>query len=401
MRSLPRRVLLELLGLLLRMGLPRSNTAGSIQRLLVIKPDHAGDMLLLTPALRRLRELLADTHVTVLAGPWAAGLLDGSRFVDQVQTCRFPGFTRQPKQSLFAPYWTLLRMALLVRQGQYDAALIARDDHWWGALLAACAGIPHRIGYAAPLVKPFLTTALAYDPGMHVTAQSLALVDTLQRQIGSPVLGAARSGASLRPPDAPPTDLPLGEEVSGWARSRLQSALPGHGLVAIHPGAGGAAKLWPIARWCAVGRALEARGWQVVVTGGPTEVEMVNVLASSLQWPLVVTDAPSLQHLGAIFARCALVLGVDSGPLHVAVAVGLPTVALFGPGDPRRFGPWGDPARQHIVRSGLWCSPCGVLDRCPRGTTPSECMVTIGVQDVLAVVDGLLPERPTNASLGK
>jgi heptosyltransferase-2/heptosyltransferase-3 len=70
----------------------------------------------------------------------------------------------------------------------------------------------------------------------------------------------------------------------------------------------------------------------------------------------------SVAQLAALFARCALVLGPDSGPLHLAVAMGRPTVHLYGPADANRFGPWGPPARHRVVASPLACAPCGIFD---------------------------------------
>ena len=83
-------------------------------------------------------------------------------------------------------------------------------------------------------------------------------------------------------------------------------------------------------------------------------------------------------------------IGVDSGPLHLAAAVGARSLHLYGPGDHRRFGPWGDAERHVVLRAGLWCSPCGVFSACPRGTAPSECMEATGVATVLAAAQRLL-----------
>ncbi|HSH83013.1 MAG TPA: glycosyltransferase family 9 protein, partial [Herpetosiphonaceae bacterium] len=95
------------------------------------------------------------------------------------------------------------------------------------------------------------------------------------------------------------------------------------------------------------------------------------------------------------YRRCALVAGVDSGPLHLAAAAGARTVTLYGPVDHRRFRSWSPEERHIVVRSGLWCSPCGAVEGCPRGTSPSECMTTIGVSQVLAAVELSRLERTT------
>src|SRR5205085_5549472 len=103
--------------------------------------------------------------------------------------------------SVVVPYLTLLRYALLLRAGNYDLAIVGRDDHWWGAALALLAGVPCRIGYAVPECRPFLTTALPWNPHDHVTAQGLALIDTIGPHPPSPSPAAAGAGEQV--------DLPI------------------------------------------------------------------------------------------------------------------------------------------------------------------------------------------------
>jgi heptosyltransferase-2/heptosyltransferase-3 len=352
-----------------------------IRRVVVIKPDHLGDVLLLTPALRRLRAALPDAHISLLIGPWSADAVRGNPDIDAVLFCAFPGFTRRPKPGLLQPYGLLLRTAWLLRAGNYDLALIARDDHWWGALLALLAGIPRRIGHAAPETAALLTEALPYDPGAHVTVQSLDLVGRLSGEERETAIGMPMMRAPIIPED------------EAWAATWLAAHGAEHDrLVAIHPGAGGPAKLWIAARWAMLADALAAQGYRVLLTGGPGERDLIEEIRQRLAAPaLVLAGAATLGQLAALYRRCGLVLGVDSGPMHLATAAGVRTVVLFGPVDHHRFAPWGPPERHTIVRSGLWCSPCGVIEACPRGTCPSECMTTITVAQVLATLEPSTP----------
>ncbi len=350
---------------------------GAARRVLVIKPDHLGDVLLLTPALRLLRQHQPELHITLLIGPWSQVAVGHNPAIDTIVTCAFPGFTRADKPGLLQPYRLLLKTALLLRAGRYDAALIARDDHWWGALLATLSGIPQRIGYALPETTPFLTTALPHSFKTHVAVQNIGLVTAFTGQPATAQPGMV---------------APIGEPDRAWAAQWLarHGLTTDTGIVALHPGAGGTAKLWIAARWSQIADALLERGLTVVVTGGNGERDLVMAVADGMaRPPLTLVGETTIGQLAALYARCALVLGVDSGPLHLAVAAGAPTIALFGPGDHQRFGPWGDPQRQVVLRSGLWCSPCGVLDVCPRGTAPSECMALIGTPEVLAAIDRL------------
>src|SRR4051812_19245932 len=201
---------------------------------LYIKPDHLGDLLLATPVLAALRQRLPNARVTALVGPWSRMVLQRNPDVDVLLTCPFPGFERRPVDegrttkdegraigqalssfvfrlsSLVNPYLTLIRYALLLRAGGYDLAIVGRDDHWWGAALALLAGVPFRIGYAVPECRPFLTTALPWNPRDHVTAQGLALVDAVETSPHSPAPAAAGAGELVqlaRNPD-PPSPIP-------------------------------------------------------------------------------------------------------------------------------------------------------------------------------------------------
>jgi heptosyltransferase-2/heptosyltransferase-3 len=291
------------------------------------------------------------------------------------------------------PYLTLLRYAVLLRAGRYDVAIVGRDDHWWGAALALLAGVPVRVGFAVPECRPFLSIALPWDPRDHVTAQGLALVDVASKQTS----GQADKQTQETRSEAGPHVSPLTSRVSpaarfdpapadmawadGWLRERGLADEP---LVVLHPGTGGPAKLWPAARWALVANALARDGARVVLTGGPGEEALVAEVSGAMEAPpLTLAGKTSVGQLAALLRRSALVLGVDSGPLHLAAAQGVPSIHLYGPGDAGRFGPWGNPARHVVVREELWCSPCGVFSACPRGLALPECMQRIAVARVV------------------
>lgn len=375
-----------------------------VRRVLYIKPDHLGDMLLATPVLAALRQRFPEARITALVGPWARMALERNPNVDVLATCPFPGFERTKDErrttkaaqfwlssfvvrlwSLLTPYVLLLRYAALLRATRYDLAIIGRDDHWWGAALALLAGVPQRVGYAVPECRPFLSNALPWNPNEHVTRQGLALVDrsnagTLERWSVE-----ASNAAPLRPAlfVPAPADVAWAEE---WHAAHLA---PGEKLVIIHPGTGGAAKHWLDERWSEVAdRLLKEPKTRGVLTGGPgEEARVARIRANMLRGALNLAGQTSVGQLAALMARAALVMGVDSGPLHLAAAVGARTIHLYGPGDERRFGPWGDPATHTVVHTELWCRPCGVFSACPRGLAIPECMerISVGTLERLSV----------------
>ena len=345
---------------------PTHRPAAPPARVLVIRPDDLGDVVLATPALARLRAALPAAHLAVAVGPWALETLRHGTAHDAALAIPFTGTSRMTKGSLLAPYALLLRQARRLRAERYDVALILRPDHWWGALLAWASGIPRRVGYAVPEVAPFCTETLPPAEGLHASAQSLALVDALLGQAGPMTPAAAPLVFQVSPDEVARADA-------------LLAGLPPDGpLVAMTPGAGGPIKQWRTERWAAVAAALAAEpGARVALTGSPNEVDLTAPIAAVLPAGrgLDLTGQTDLGTLAALFARCDLVLGVDSGALHIATAVAPRTLRLYGPSDHLTYGPWGDPARHRLLRAGLRCHLCHHLDRTT--VCPPDCMGAI------------------------
>ena len=395
-----RRALLRLAGLLLnpppalRIPHPAPTTHGPL-RILLIRPDHLGDVLLTTPAFARLRQVQPEARLTALVGPWAEAVARRNPHLDEVLTLPFPGFTRQPAVSLVAPYRQVWQAARWLRQYRFDAAIVLRVDHWWGGLLAALAGIPQRVGYAAPDVAPFLTHALPYQPLEHVTRQSLVLVEEVGR------LGRLGSAPGEWEPGQPPTEFPLRDEERAAAQAWLRARGVGNNerLVAVHPGAGAAVKLWTAAGWAQVADALAGER-RVVLTGSAAEAPLTAEVARLMRRPaLDAAGATDLPLLAALLARCDLALGPDAGALHLATAVGTPTVRLYGPVNPRQFGPWGDPQfhRVVVVDPPLACQFCERLDY-PASELPLHpCVRWIQPSAVLAAAHAVLFQTTTSA----
>ena len=360
-----------------RYARPRS-AASEPRSVLLIRPDHLGDMLFATPSFRLLREAWPQARITLLVGPWSQAVVADNPDVDELLICRFPGFERQPKSSAAAPY-RLLRATARELAGRFDAALVLRFDHWWGAWLTAAAGIPRRIGYDRPEMRPFLTDALPYSSQRHEVEQNATLVAALT-------------------PDATARPGPLRFAVSEPARARAADWLRARGsadgrpLVAIHPGAGAAVKQWPAAAWVEVAARLTAEfDARILLTGGESERPITAAIAAALpQPPLDASGHTNLDQLAALLECCALALGSDSGPLHLAVAVGAPTVHLYGPVSATKFGPWSDSDRHIVLKTNWACSPCDRLDWPAAELAQHACMATIAPDDVVRAAGGVL-----------
>src|SRR5450432_2371453 len=204
-------------------------------RILIIRPDHLGDLILTTPVLNALKEHAPDAHITMMVGPWSREIVARHPAIDAILTCPFPGFQRAPQKPL-APYLLLFQIARQLRNAHYDLAINLRPDFWWGTALIYLAGIPHRVGYATQPGAPFLTHKLAVSEPEHATVSNLRLAST-----GLLTLGYKKLDEPYTPERYPLHFVPTQEERN-WINEQLAAngittKMP---VVVIHPGTGAA-----------------------------------------------------------------------------------------------------------------------------------------------------------------
>ena len=340
-------------------------------RVLVIRPDHLGDALLMTPALQFVKRERPETELHVICGAWAAELLTRFDEVDIVLTLDFPGFQRQGRSPKGNPYTHALNSARMLRRIGYDSALIMRPDHWWGAMLAFLAGIRERIGYDNASVAPFLTGRLPHKHE-HAVLQNLHLVEFW--------LGAAHDRDIELSLPVEPADIAVVDQL--LSDSQIDMAMP---IVCIHPGSGMPSKLWQPDKWAqAADQVSQRHNAAIVFTGSSAEKTLIDDIASKMKaksWS--VAGETSASQLAALYRRARAVLGPDSGAMHVAAAVQTPTVTLFGPADPIEFAPWGDRRKHAVITSTIACRPCRILDWRDDSQAYHPCVRDISVSQVL------------------
>lgn len=321
------------------------------KRLLIIRPDHLGDVLLSTPAIRALKHKRPDISIHVLCGEWSAGVLANYDEIDTVLTLPFPGFNRSaPSGGLPNPYRQAITSGRMLRKIGYSSAIIMRPDHWWGAMLAFFAGIRERIGYNLHNVAPFLTTALAHEH-QHVVKQNLQLVENWTGELQS---------------DQIQYTFPVVQEDRDYIDSYLGDwHIPkDKPIICIHAGSGASIKLWDARKWAKVADMLTSQfSASIVFTGSASEVFIINNIKQYMtEKAYIMAGSTNLGQLAALYHRSLAVLGSDSGPMHLAAAVGTPTITLFGPADPIEFAPWGHRRNHAILTSSIGCHPCRILD---------------------------------------
>jgi len=356
------------------------------RRILVMRPDHLGDLLLSLPALQQLRSAFPQSHLGLLVGSWNEELARRIPYVDEVMTLDVPWFDRQPKGAPWEPYILARREAERIGRQDWDMAIVLRPDFWWGAQLAVWAGIPQRIGYGFPETIPFLTRVVQYHPLWHEASLALNLVKAVT---------AGRLDPSAALPDPRLALTPGDEEYA--ARWWEEQGRPPR-MVVVHPGAGAPVKQWRADRFRAVAGALaKDMGATVLVTGGPGEEGLAaEVAGGGLEDGHLRLVGASLGQLAAVLQHSVLAVGVDSGVMHLAAAVGVPTVRLYGPVDAARFGPWGSGERHAVVRSPLACVPCNRLDFSTEELSYHPCVRSISVEQVMNAVRSMMPARSTS-----
>ena len=347
-------------------------------RILVIRLDNLGDVLVTTPAIHAIRESLPKARITLLASPVGAqiGRLDPD--IDEVIVYEAPWM--DPWHKLPQDSAREQRMIQVLREGRFDGAIIFTSYHQSplpSAYLCYLADIPLRVAASIDGPGSLLTTRHKHpERMMHEVERGLDLTGAL---------GMSTSD----------DDLVL--RVPGDARAEVSALLDGKGahdsrpLIAIHPGCSMPARTYPWEMYVRVTELLVERlGARVVLTGAPDERELVARIHDSIRpdlrswvWPLA--GKLSFAGLCALIERADLAITNNTGPMHISAAVKTPVVALFAlTNPPEQWGPW------HVLHRQLYhdvsCRIC-YSRVCPYG---HECLRLVSPEQVARVARDLL-----------
>jgi heptosyltransferase I len=345
------------------------------KRILLLRLERIGDLVMALPAVRDVRTLAPNAGIDLVVGSWNEHLARAIPHVDRVETLDARWLARG-RSGLGVI--GLIKAARSWRDRRYDLAINFEPDIRSNLALSA-AGAARSAGWTSGGGGPLLDVALDYDVSAHTSANAQQLV-------------AAAFGRQA-PESARPL-LTIPDAAASAAALRLRALGASRGpLVGIHASGGRAIKQWDPARFAAVAAKLaDERGAQIVLTGGPDDaplVEQVKRLLSSRTVVDVSTEA-DLPTLAALLARLDLFITGDTGPMHLAAAVSTPVVAVFGPSKPERYAPTGTFDR--VVRVDLPCSPCNRIRQPPArcvGHTP-DCLAFVSVDAVYAAATSAL-----------
>lgn len=292
------------------------------QNILIIKLSSLGDVIHASPCAQALRELYPTAKITWIVEKNFAGLLIGSPVLDEVIQVDL-AYLR--KASLGDAFTYLNQLRRNLRARQFDLVL-DMQGLFKSALIAWMTGCKERIGYGwqregSSFISQGINGEHAKD---HVIQAYLDVVRYLGSKVMEPVF--------------PLPDLTV---AKANVAALLDGAAPSNNRIVFAPGASKANKEWPVAHYISLAKMLTLDGWTIVVVGGKTDVDKGRQLAEAVSGVLDLTGKTSLQELAALLAESTLFVSGDTGPLHIAVATGVPIVALYGPTRPERTGPYG------------------------------------------------------------
>jgi lipopolysaccharide heptosyltransferase II len=325
----------------------RRERARSPSRILVLRLERIGDLLMALPALRDLRCCAESAEIDLAVGEWNLSLARAIPFVTRVEPLSARWLARGGEGRTLGG---LLLAARRWRKRRYDLAINLEPDIRSNLVLAA-SGARWCAGWSTGGGGPLLDLGLEFDPCAHTSANARRLISAIFERSAP-----ARPGPLLQIPEraARAADATLGSRAKGP-------------LVGVHASGGRHVKQWEPQKFAEVAsRLVRELNATIVLTGGSADRPLVDVVRAALP-PSAVIDASDRQDLidlAALIQRLHLLVTGDTGPMHLAAAVGTPVVAIFGASDPNRYAPSGPADR--IVLVDLPCRPCNRIRLPPR-----------------------------------
>jgi heptosyltransferase-2 len=346
-----------------------------IERVVVRGVNWVGDAVMTVPALRELRRVLPDAHITLATRSWAEGLFSDADFIDDLliydrRSRDFRAVARQTRE------W---------RRRRFDLALLFQNA-FEAALIAAAARVPVRMGYATDGRRALLTHALPlpdWREERHEVFYYLKIVAELEEML---------YGASQIERCEPQLTLNISEERKAQAREFLsaEGVMMNGALVALCPGSTNSrAKRWPAERYAALAdRFIAETKANVLLIGSPDELEVSREVEERMKHrPIMLTGRTDLAQAVAVLSLADVLITNDTGPAHISAALNRPTLVIFGPTDPRTTRPFSPIAE--IIRHPPECAPCMLRD-CP---IDHRCMTVISPDEVFSRASAMMKKE--------
>lgn len=342
------------------------------ERILVIKLRYLGDVLLSTPVLAGLRAVFPKVHLSMLVNPGTEAMIATNPHLDEVLIAERAG---SPLRQL--------GFAAALRRRRFDLVLDLTDGDR-AAILSRLTGAAIRVGFNREgrwRGRLYTHVIPVQEQPMPMIRQHLMALEALGIPV-APTMPVLRVG-------------PADESAAGEALAALEIA-PGERFVAVHPGARWWFKSWPAAQFAALIDYIQGKlGVKAVLLGSVADQEITEAILGQVETGCrSLAGRLTLLELAGLLRQAALFVGNDNGPMHIAAAMGTPVVGLFGPADPRIWGPAGQ--GHATLYKGIDCRPC-FPGGCRRGE--QNCMRLIALDEVIPVVERMLGRLPKRTEI--
>lgn len=325
-----------------------------IRKILILRPDGIGDAINSTPAIANLKDAYPDAHISVVVRPPGAEILNLNPYIDEIIVYDAESLREK------------LHFCENLRLEGYDLAVTLRNMLECN-LMTYLSGARYRVGWKYPLRKLSLFLTHRYDQNdpkgvKHEIDRNMDVV----RLIG--VKGNKRE-----------LILCLSEEERIWASNFLNSEEPDNNvpIVGIHPGGSTDDKLWPAENYAHIANQLGQKlNVQIMLFSGPNEADLAQGIQNMMTIPPIPASGLSLRQFSALLEKCSLFICNDSGPMHIAAALKVPTIAIFGSTDYVRWRPYNEKAI--VVKRDMDCWPCSA-HKCNKNF---ECIKSLPVSEV-------------------
>ena len=339
----------------------KENSLGN--RILVTQTGGwVGDMVLLTPALRALKIAYPQSHLVLLIRPLVADLMATHPYIDEVMVdSKERAFNRLPS------FWKLVRE---IRRSDFDLAVVLHPTSFRNALIPFLAGIPERIGSNVSGRGILLTRTCSDRTDLHEAHRYLRVLELINSHEADAKLEFWHTDADRHAA----RQILAAHDIS-----------PKEHLIGVNLGTTWRTKRWSLENFAEVITQVQNRfGARILLTGSTAEIPLGEALAQITKMETInLIGKTTLMQLGALIESCNLYLTCDSGPMHIAAAVGTPTIALFGPTSPMRHGPYGE--NHEVIEKPVECRPC-YRRKCMRKDQPNLCMTEIDPNEVVTQI---------------
>jgi len=338
------------------------------RRILVVRTDRIGDVLLSTPVIKALRQKYPQAYISMMVSPYARDIVEGNPYLDEVIV-----YDKEGKhKGVFGSF----KFASRLKKKKFDLAIILHPNNRVH-LLTFLSGIPERLGYNLKLGF-LLTRRIEHTKQKgqkHEAEYNLDLLGDL--------------GISGNLPDL---FMPLKDDSEKWAEDFFarEGIRDTDKILAINPGASCPSKIWPAERFAEAAEKLSQRyGLKILILGGPKDMYLADKVSREIKAKAInLAGKTSVSRLASILKRCALFISNDSGPVHIASALGTPVISIFGRAQaglsPRRWGPLGK--RDRYLHKEAGCILC-LAHNCVR---EFACLKSIKTEDVVKVAEEIL-----------